>query len=714
MKAQTLFVFFWTMILFLSKLNAQWSRTSGPSGGMVLNLQSNDQYLFAGARNGVYRSADNGENWEQLTNGLPFSFICYDLNSQGDNVLIYGTDWIKKWSGVFRCEVYKSTDSGNEWKKIPLPDSIYYPTEIALHDTFIFVGDQALLRSMDDGATWTTLLTWPQDSFDYCRKIEIYDERLFVIGAHRAWISDDWGDHWEQIVFPSLCQGYDLFPLDSLMILTCQDAAYRSLDYGKTWTKSTGWREVIPDYKDIYFQNDTLYSNGRENVLRSFDFGQSWESVPPDTSHFWPNDLTIHQGQIYACSPINGVQRFWPQTDSLQILDYGIDATFVQSLAVHDHEIWAGVDDYGLFKYDIPTQTWDNKNYFPTPYGVILTNWCSDKLFVADLFGQVFRSGDQGQTWKRVFQSQFLDQATIVVNKNTIYVMAGYVDGISKSLDLGYSWTPAFPDFEHNFNKRPKFFMPHHGSFFMTSYDNQLYQSQDEGITWNENFTGIDFNGKYIRRLWSEGPYLVLEVYEKNDPGDDELQVYISPDNGISWSLLKEGLPLIGSFTDSYYFREVNFVFYSDTLLMSAYSQGIFYNTVQDPVWKPLMVEDVFPRFPTALAIDDNKVFVGIGGMGVWQMNTNSLVSNTTEIQPLMKTLHVLPNPTSEQISFQTDSDENEGLIYIVDLQGKVVLIKHIEDLESVSIPVQELPAGKYTVRLETRDNLYQGSFVKI
>jgi photosystem II stability/assembly factor-like uncharacterized protein len=211
----------------------------------------------------------------------------------------------------------------------------------------------------------------------------------------------------EKNPIPYNCWGYNVFQLDSLFILACEDQAYRSIDFGKTWQQASGWRDIVPVGKDIYFQNDTFYTTGSSTLLRSVDFGQSWESIPPDTNSFYPLSLTIHQNQIFACSPSYGVHRFRPEADTLQIADYGIDATFVQSLMVHDHHLWAGVNDYGLFRYDILNQSWDKKIFFPFEYGVMQSIWFKNSLFVTTLFGQVFRSNDLGQTWKQVYQSDF-------------------------------------------------------------------------------------------------------------------------------------------------------------------------------------------------------------------------------------------------------------------------------------------------------------------
>jgi hypothetical protein len=196
----------------------------------------------------------------------------------------------------------------------------------------------------------------------------------------------------------------------------------------------------------------------------------------------------------------------------------------------------------------------------------------------------------------------FFERIALVVANNILYVIDDAADVISKSFNSGDAWNAAFPGFEEQFHSTPQYLVQHHDLFFVIARNKLLYQSADQGASWQEIPTGIDFTENLIKKIWSEGPYLLIEAYV-NQPGDDELKIYGSTDNGLSWSLLRDGLPIIKSFASNYV-NEVNFVFFNDTLLLGTYAQGIFYQTTHNPFWKPLMVGDVFPRFTTALAID--------------------------------------------------------------------------------------------------------------
>ena len=159
MKLQHSILLTFTLISICSPMLAQWERTEGPSGGMVLSMQSNEEYLFAGTRNGLYRSGDEGHSWQQLGNGLPVSFTCHDFDLDHSSLLVYGSYQITPGDTSDRYRIFKSTDHGDSWQTIFLPDSVNYSSQVVIHDTLLFHASKSLLRSTDNGETWSALLT---------------------------------------------------------------------------------------------------------------------------------------------------------------------------------------------------------------------------------------------------------------------------------------------------------------------------------------------------------------------------------------------------------------------------------------------------------------------------------------------------------------------------------------------------------------------------
>jgi len=82
---------------------------SGLISNKITCLQSSDSFLFAGTKNnGLFKSINQGVNWQQVSNGLP---------SEANIRCIYNYDSIL-FVGTGVGEVFASNDYGNTWHLI--------------------------------------------------------------------------------------------------------------------------------------------------------------------------------------------------------------------------------------------------------------------------------------------------------------------------------------------------------------------------------------------------------------------------------------------------------------------------------------------------------------------------------------------------------------------------------------------------------------------
>jgi hypothetical protein len=58
--------------------------------------------------------------------------------------------------------------------------------------------------------------------------------------------------------------------------------------------------------------------------------------------------------------------------------------------------------------------------------------------------------------------------------------------------------------------------------------------------------------------------------------------------------------------------------------------------------------------------------------MGVYQMDINEIASKTNEIQLPYKALLIIPNPASEDITFQIDDDVIQGKLSLQICRGRL------------------------------------------
>ena len=70
------------------QLHAQnWEPTNGPLGGSAKAITINSAGdIFISSRSGIFRSTNNGDNWEKTSNGLTFTSVSsFLVNTAGVN-----------------------------------------------------------------------------------------------------------------------------------------------------------------------------------------------------------------------------------------------------------------------------------------------------------------------------------------------------------------------------------------------------------------------------------------------------------------------------------------------------------------------------------------------------------------------------------------------------------------------------------------------------
>src|SRR5271157_3102336 len=84
--------------------HAQWVQANGPGGLNIMALCVSGATIFAGTRDGVHRSTDNGASWTAANSGLT-----------NTNVVAFAVSGNNIFAGTNGGGVYVSTDNGASW-----------------------------------------------------------------------------------------------------------------------------------------------------------------------------------------------------------------------------------------------------------------------------------------------------------------------------------------------------------------------------------------------------------------------------------------------------------------------------------------------------------------------------------------------------------------------------------------------------------------------
>ncbi len=265
----------------------------------------NPHHLLAGSEAGLYRSEDNGANWDHIDSPMDGTQIWSAAWHPGNPDVLY--------AGTKPPAVFRSIDGGKTWEKLPIPiapkclagapkvtNIIVDPRD---HQTmWVGVEIDGVYRSRDGGDHWTHLPALGdkelnQDIHGLALSPGSKTTKLLVTTPDGIWTSTNEGESWSLHGFPrfaerdtiSYCRGVALKPDNPDVIFVGngdfipgkRGAIQRTTDGGQTWTRCElpvepnsviYWLATHPSNPDVVVAN-SLHGY----VYVSTDGGESWQ-----------------------------------------------------------------------------------------------------------------------------------------------------------------------------------------------------------------------------------------------------------------------------------------------------------------------------------------------------------------------------------------------------------------------------------------------------
>ncbi len=237
-------------------------------------LADNDDTLFAGCY-GVYRSFDDGINWEKSSDGM-VSTIVWSMDATQSGVLFAVTD-----------SLWRSDDDGENWenvsdgffgtdmqsKVVAGPNGVEY---VVTNQGF----EGRLYQSLDDGDTWQLLFAYSSSFSDV--KINSQGDIFVATDYSGLWRSTDGGANFMMTGFDGVSIEAMVIGNEGTILVGTGSPSYyvyRSVDNGDTWSPSYtmfSWGGAQ------YFATDSVgyfYMATYDELLSSADDGVTWENL---------------------------------------------------------------------------------------------------------------------------------------------------------------------------------------------------------------------------------------------------------------------------------------------------------------------------------------------------------------------------------------------------------------------------------------------------
>jgi photosystem II stability/assembly factor-like uncharacterized protein len=429
-------------------------------GTFINDVATDGTTLVAGGIGGIYISDDQAATWTLVD----------DPETQGNiaAVAISGSVILaadKMNSGY----LLKSTDMGATWEEIEVGNSVL---DIAYQGTTVFMNVSyiGILRSNDDGATWQQVRQQATTG-----TIAVTPTHVYHIASGTYATSDNEGDSWVENLdgLPSVFSIQGVFAGTSYIFAgTWGGGIYRKpLDNSAPWgTCNAGLS--FHAVRDLDIKNDEILAGGLwAFVMKSTDEGQTWTrrtdhlaTLSGDAIVRLGNDIFVATGSIYHSSdggstwakkgtnlPVGSATvlgafkgKLYTQVqDEMYVSSNGESWTkrsdgitgTARTIFSDDENFYVGTY-HGLFKLSSDEQQWEKIDIGIASQSIGQIAKLGKILLVAEQSNGIFKSMDDGQTWKNINNNLIQSMA---VRNNEIYA-GGLMGALYHSLDSGASW----------------------------------------------------------------------------------------------------------------------------------------------------------------------------------------------------------------------------------------------------------------------------------
>lgn len=653
-------------------LNAQWVQTNGPHGEEINCIESYGNDIYVGNVYGVYKSTNNGDTWQYK----PCSHV-RALARSGNNLFV----------GKSNGEVLLSTDDGSTWTSrstgLPLSNFI---NVITFKGDSIYAGTErdGLFLSTNNGNSWNQVVSEFHNREIFDIKIDT-DGRIFVACEYGLYVSLDYGLTWNNIFagynYENFCFAIDNGVLYAGKYYYSYDSSYVpsvyvSLDYGNNWSSiSNGVVMEKIHCIEIGIAGEIIVGTEGSGIFISSDNGATWAAFNNGLTNSFARVLHAKDSTVFLGTMGYEKSGLFRTDNSFSNWELtGVQSTTINALTSFGGYILAGTTEHGIYMTNDKGDTWfpknDGLNYFTVK---AIAHNTAGNIFIAA--NRVFVSEDTCNSWTN--RSNGIPSGVNVISLYTAgnKVIAGTTDGgLFLSDNEGHNWHVANTGLPNHditavaFIGDTLFAGTEYGHFFL---------SLDNGNTWSPS------NFYYFYRIRS------IHLRQNVIYVTTDNSIFKSSDYGNTWISLCAGQSFAFDQTGNFFSSNYGMMFFSS-------DSGASWNEEST---------GLFPgSFFNAMCTDDQYIYAGRGGSGVWRrqivemVNVESTRLNETEIR-------LFPNPVSEIlfVKFLSESDV-ENKIELYDIQGKKLHVFQTRESE-VKVDVSGIPAGLYFITVSNKES---------
>ena len=390
------------------------------------------------------------------------------------------------------------------------------------------------------------------------------------------------------------------------------------------------------------------------------------------------NPTTVNTNYYTDLTPGMGIRQFYrigvSQTDPVVVTGGSQDNGSSVLTADGNWSDWWGADGMEGFVDKNNSQT----IYGTSQFGAFVKSFNSgvNLVFIAQPDG---KGGQNNWNWIVPFEQD-------PITPDVIYCA---FDEVYQSNNGGTSWTSISQNFAADIDHFKV--APSNNQMMYLSINGDFWYTTNAGNSWIQS--SLNLNGGWINEI----------AVHPTDPSKiaiattNSQKVYISSDNGLSWSSIQWNLPNFSA-------QALTWQNNGKDGLYVGMNYGIYYtDTDLGNTWVPF--NNGLPNVRiNELEINtaDNRLYAATYGRGLWRSNVynESLSIDDFESTDLL----IYPNPASSEVTLKWDKSEAVS-VRIFNTQGKIVYYgKKINLFNEFKIDVSSFNSGIYFVKLNSKN----------
>ena len=542
-----------------------------PSNSDIVYVAAEGSLWGPGGERGLYKTIDGGENWEKVLEISEHTGVNDMVMDPRDPDVIYASSEQRrrhvftKIGGGPEATIYKTTDGGENWKKLKsgLPSGDLGGIGLAISfvnpDVVYAIieaegGNGGFFRSTDRGESWSKRSDHHSSgqyyNEIYCDPVNV--DRVYSVETITQ-VTDDGGKTWRRLGNNSRhVDDHALWidPDDTDHFLIGGDGgAYESFDAGKNY---------------LFKSNLPVTQFYRVNVDNSEPFYWVYGGTQDNASMGGPS-ASISSGGVYSgdWKTTLGGDGFWqaidPENPDIVYSEYQYG-----NIYRHDKKSGENVKIKPVPEKGEDTYKWN----WNTPY--ILSPHSNTRLYIAA--NKVFRSDDRGNSWTKISED-----ITAQIDRNTWPVMDRYwgVDAVVKDVSTSLFGTAVSID------ESPV----QENLLYVGTDDGVIQVTEDAGGNWRkiDRFPGIS-EYTYVSDITTSkfDANIVYAAFDNRKRDDFKPYLLKSEDKGITWVSITGNLPENGTV------HSIAQDFVNPDLLFAGTEFGLFFSIDNGKIWTQL------------------------------------------------------------------------------------------------------------------------------